>query len=397
MQSDALMIDTDKAAFLDAVRDALAQDTFLKLSLGKFRGEGEDRKCTVSKVVIKDAPHLRFVTRRGTQDLTENHTFEAAVAHLGVLVPTDYLSATLFTRREDVSLVYSKKRIPRLTRARPSLEAAPSSQHNRQKAYLVDTHAPYLAHLGVTQAGGVVKPSMYAKFRQICRFVEILDQLLAASKLKDAAAPRIVDVGSGKGYLTFALHEHLARKRRQAPVTRGIEANASLVTACNAVAAQCNMTGLSFEATKAEAHAPGALDVLIALHACDTATDDAINLGIVSGAEVIVCAPCCQHEVAPQLRTSGTPLEGLLRYGLMKQRQADLVTDAARALLLEAAGYEVRIIEFISDEHTSKNLMITGVRSDKVDREAARAQYERLVDFAGVERLKLAALMMPPA
>ena len=347
--------------------------------------------------MIKELPHLRFVTRRGTQDLTENHTYEDAIAHLAALIPSDYLSATLFTRREDVSLVYSKKRIPRLTRARPSLETAPSSQHNRQKAYLVDTHAPYLAHLGVTQTGGVVKPSMYAKFRQICRFVEILDQLLAASKLKEASAPRIVDVGSGKGYLTFALHEHLSRKRRQAPVTRGIEANAGLVASCNEIAAKCKMAGLTFEATKAEAHAPGALDVLIALHACDTATDDAIHLGIAGGAEVIVCAPCCQHEVAPQLADEWDAAGGLAQVRIVEAAPGRSRHRCRPcALLLEAAGYEVRIIEFISDEHTSKNLMITGVRSDKVDRAEARAQYERLVEFAGVERLKLAGLMMPP-
>ena len=122
-----------------------------------------------------------------------------------------------------MSLVYSKKRVGRLTRTKPTLTEQPSTEHNRTKAYLVDPAAPYLRHLGITQVGlkgeraAQVKPSMYAKYRQICRFVEILDQLLAASELKDAPAPRIVDIGSGKGYLTFALHDHLARGLAKAP------------------------------------------------------------------------------------------------------------------------------------------------------------------------------------
>ena len=132
-----------------------------------------------------------------------------------------------------------------------------------------------------------------------------------------------------------------------------------------------------------------ALDILIALHACDTATDDAIHLGISGGAALIVCAPCCQHEIAPQLKPEGSPLEGLLKFGLFKQRQADLVTDAARALLLEAHGYEVRIIEFVSTEHTAKNLLIAAVRSDRFDRKAARDQYERLAALTGFQQPKV--------
>ena len=135
------------------------------------------------------------------------------------------------------------------------------------------------------------------------------------------------------------------------------------------------------------------LDILIALHACDTATDDAIHLGIAGNAGLIVCAPCCQHEIAPQLTAANSPIEGLLKFGLLKQRQADLVTDAARALLLEANGYEVRIIEFVSTEHSAKNLMIAAVKSETVDRKAAAAQYERLAAFAGFGQQRLGELI----
>ena len=375
--------DCEKAEFLEAVRAGIAEGAFLKLSLGKYRGDGDDRKCVVSLVTLKDVAHLRFLTRRGTQDLTLNDRPEAAIERLSSMIGIDYLSAVLFTTKADVTLVYSKKRVARLTRGRPTLTQAPPSEHNRRKSYLVDPGAPWLAHLGVTHAGGEVKPSMYPKFRQICRFVEIVDQLLAGSQLKDVQVPRIVDVGSGKGYLTFALHEHLARRLGKSPLTRGIESNVALAGTCNQIAAKCQISGLTFEARRAASEAAEPLDVLIALHACDTATDDAIHLGLTGGAALIICAPCCQHELAPQLEIRDTPLAGLLKYGLLKQRQADLFTDAARALLLEANGYEVTMIEFVSTEHTAKNLMIAAVRSDKVDRAAAAAQYAQLAGIAG--------------
>ena len=381
--------DSEKTAFLELARASFADGTFRKLTLGKYRGGADERKCVAAPVVLRDVPHIRFLTTKGVQDITENDRADAAIERLSGLIGGDYLSAVLFTAREDVSLVYSRKRVGRLTRAKPTLIEALPTEHNRQKAYLVDPHAPYLGHLGVTQADGQVKPSMYAKFRQICRFVEILDQLLAGSELKDTPALRVVDVGSGKGYLTFALHEHLVRRLGRAPLTRGIEANTGLTETCSAIARRCDMAGLTFSAQRAENQAPGPLDILIALHACDTATDDAIHLGITGKAAIIVCAPCCQHELASQLETRSSPLSGLMKFGLLKQRQADLVTDAARALLLEAHGYEVRIIEFVSTEHTSKNLMIAAVRSSAVDRRAAADQYAQLAAFAGFKHQRL--------
>ena len=387
----------DKAAFLAAMSQSLAGETFLKASLSKYHGPGAAARCTVTRVLLKGATHLRLVTRQGTQETTQNFAPEAGLARLADLIGGDYLSATLFTAHEDVALVYSRKKVPQLRRTKPALAEAPAAEHNRTKAYLVDTAAPYLALLGVTHGGAPgrppeVKPSMYGKFRQICRFVEILDQLLAASPLKVTTTPRILDIGSGKGYLTFALHEHL-RGMGKRPQTVGLEANAGLVNQCMTIAAACGIAGLSFEATRAETHKSENVDILIALHACDTATDDAIHLGITGGAGLIVCAPCCQHEIAPQLKAHASPIEGLLKFGLLKQRQADLVTDAARALLLEAQGYDVRIIEFVSTEHSAKNLMLAAVRSNTVDRRAAAAQYEQLAAFAGLRQQRLSQLL----
>lgn len=398
-----------KAAFLAAVVESLGAGTFLKITLGKFRGEGTESRITGVRVLLKEVPHLKLVTRRGTQETTRNLGLDAVAGELSSLIGGDYLNATLFTISADIVLAYSRKRVAKLSRGKATLREAPAAEHNRAKAYAVDVTAPYLKALGVTHGGEggrpvEVKPSMYAKFRQICRFVEILDQLMGASAVREKAAPSIVDIGAGKGYLTFALFDHLVRARAKTPVMRGIEANAALVAACTRIAAQCEMTGLGFEAARVEDAVLGGvgdapLDVLIALHACDMATDDAIHLGITRGAELIVTAPCCQHELAPQLelgRATGAgtggaraALGGLLKHGLFRQREADLVTDAMRALLLETQGYEVRVIEFVSTEHTAKNIMLAAVHSARVDRAAARAALDALVEAFGITQQRL--------
>ncbi len=386
-----------KQAFIAEIRTSLATGTFLKLTLGKYRDIGAQGRVSATRVALKTGPALKIVTRRGTQDVTKVAGDDATLLEFTSLIGEQYLSATLFTPEADTSLIYSKKRVARLTRSKPTLQAAPSAEHNRAKSYLVDVDAPYLMQLGVTHGGEngqAVKPSMFAKFRQICRFVEILDGLIAASPVNDTTTPRIVDIGSGKGYLTFALHDHLARQRGMTPETRGIETNAALVTACNTIAARCAMTGLSFEAIRAEslltdARSADTIDILIALHACDTATDDAIRLGLDRAAAIIVVAPCCQQEVAPQMAPVGSPLAGLLRFGLFRQRQADLVTDAMRALALEAAGYDVRVIEFVSTEHTAKNLMLAAVRSPHVDRARAKAELATLTTTFGITKQRL--------
>ena len=171
----------------------------------------------------------------------------------------------------------------------------------------------------------------------------------------------------------------------------GIEVRSDLVQFCNGLARELGFSGLSFEAAEADKTSAKSVDIVIALHACDTATDDAMAFGIKAGAKLILAAPCCQHELAPQLNEPFDGLKGLIKYPLFKQRQADLVTDAARALLLEASGYKVKVIEFVSTEHTSKNILIAAVKSANVDRDLAREQYRSLKAAAGFSTQHLAS------
>jgi hypothetical protein len=203
---------------------------------------------------------------------------------------------------------------------------------------------------------------------------------------------RVVDYGAGKGYLTFAVHEHLRRRFGQAQVT-GVELRADLVAFCNAAAARCDMTGLHFEQGDLRSVVPDEVDVMIALHACDTATDHAIDLGLRAGAGVLVCSPCCHKELRPQMQRPAE-LAGVLRHGIHLGQEAEMVTDSLRALLLESCGYEARVFEFVALEHTSKNKMILATRrADATRPEAAREEVRRVKAFYGIREQRLEALL----
>lgn len=384
-----------KQTFLGALQASLGAGTFVKLTLGKFRGDGPAQTCVVSRVTVRDKDSLRFVYRHKTNDVTQIKTVDEGVSTIGTLAGDSYLSATLFTSEKDTTLSYNKRREPQLTVAKPTFAAAAPADHNRTKQYIVDPARPYLKHLGLTLDDGRVKPSMYPKFKQICHFIEIIDDLVRQSGLQNASAMSVMDVGSGKGYLTFALYDYLtAHLAKRARVT-GIEVRPELVQFCNDLAVKLKFRDLAFEAAHAGETRVAPVDLLIALHACDTATDDAIHHGIAGNAALIVTAPCCQHEIAPQLTKPLDALQGITKFGLFKQRQADLVTDAARCLLLETSGYKVKVIEFVSTEHTAKNLMIAGIRSADVDRDAARRQYEALKAMFGFKTQRLEHRLVP--
>ena len=230
---------------------------------------------------------------------------------------------------------------------------------------------------------------MADKFRQIQKFAELLTHLLADANLPTDRAIEIADMGSGKGYLTFALAALLGERAQ----IRGIEARPELVELCNRVAASHGMASrLSFAAGQINSGEMGnPLDVLIALHACDTATDDALARGIAAGARLLVVAPCCQKELRPQL-TAPPVLADALRHGIFQERQAEFVTDALRAQLLEWAGYRTKVFEFISTEHTAKNLMIAAIKTStpgSPDSTTAR-RLRAFADFYGITHQRLA-------
>ena len=369
--------------FLALLRPAIRDGSFAKLTLGKHRGADASLKnLFVRPVGLKSGPHLAFVWRHATRDVTKNLPPSAALAALEPLIGGDFLDAHLFGAEYNAQFESDptgKSRV-KIMKIEGSTAAAEEKGHDRTKSHPVPADAAWLRALGVTNDRGQPREGMADKFRQIQKFAELLSHRAGeAVPAADASKPlRIVDMGSGKGYLTCALAEVFLDR----VTVRGVEARQELVDLCNRIARDSGFAPrLAFTAGTIAATPLEACDVLIALHACDTATDDALAQGVAAGANLLVVAPCCQKELRPQL-TAPPVLEGALRHGIFQERQAEFVTDALRAQLLEWAGYRTKVFEFISTEHTAKNIMIAAIRREPSAPARDPAIAQRIRDFA---------------
>ncbi len=375
--------------FLSKLQKSLEIGTFVKLTLSKPGGKDKDLRNVFARLVeIKDEPMLSFTLRYPTKDITKNHPIAEAITIIGLWLGNDFLNGDLYTTEGDFFIQYNKKRIPRLFSKSPSHQVNPSVVHNKQKKrFILPEGNVYLCAMGITGADGQVLPTGQKKFRQINKYIEIIDAQLQQSSLPDHA--HIVDMGSGKGYLTFALYDYLTNSLGLDVTVTGIELRQNLVDFCNNLARKAGFTKLNFIAQDINDYQPERIDMLIALHACDTATDLAIAKGILAKAEIIVVAPCCHKQIRKQMQVTND-FQSILKHGILEERQAELITDGIRALLMEAQGYKTKVFEFISTEHTSKNLMITGTKGklneealDKVG--AIKSQFG--IDFHYLEKL----------
>jgi SAM-dependent methyltransferase len=268
---------------------------------------------------------------------------------------------------------------------------ADEKPHNRDKNYRVAKDAAFLKALGVSDRSGEIKPNMYSKYRQVCRFVELFMERLERTQAVKQKRVKVLDIGSGKGYLTFAVYDQLAQASLN-PKIDGVDTRAEMIDLCNGAAASVGFENLAFHNVLAEDFVQGYYDAIIALHACDTATDDALFYGIKSKSKLIVCAPCCQHEVLVDLQKSETKTAKFISHGLFMQKQADLITDNARVMLLRSQGYQVDVIDFVASEHTPKNTLIAATRKAKPSREHLQ-QYEAYKKAFGFSGIKLERLM----
>jgi SAM-dependent methyltransferase len=451
--------------FLPLLRSALTDGPLTKLTLGKpapalTRADPTLHNLFVRSVALKTGPQLTFVWRHATRDVTKNHPPAEALTLVESALGRDFLDAHLITPTQTAQLEFQPDGTARLrvklTAAAPGTAAAPAA-HNQPKHYLIPADAPWLDSLGVTNNRGQPRDGMADKFRQIQKFAELLRHLITeafpstppsvsdapppsdsqlAARSSQPSAPdsqlsvlsseppplRVIDAGSGKGYLTFAVAALLGER---AHVT-GIEARPELVALCNRVATQHGLaprltfragtiadtplapkTALPPQISNFEPQIPAPstpvienpkspvenpLDLLIALHACDTATDDALARGLAAGARLLVVSPCCQKEIRPQL-TAPPVLADALRHGIFQERQAEFVTDALRAQLLEWAGYKTKVFEFVSTEHTAKNLMISAlrIREPGTLHDATAQRVRAFASFYGIHTHRLAS------
>lgn len=252
--------------------------------------------------------------------------------------------------------------------------------HNRKKQHPLPEGIPipFLVHLGVMKPDGSVYPAKYDKFRQINRFLELVDDVLR--KLPNDKTMTIIDFGCGKAYLTFALYYWIRECCKRPVNILGLDLKDDVVKFCQETARHLKFEHLKFEVGRIEEmELNTSIDMVVTLHACNTATDAALAKALQWKAKAILSVPCCQHELFKQINCP--TLKPLLKHGLLKERFSALVTDAARAELLELSGYQVDIVEFVDPEHTPKNLMIRAVRGKKG---ATSAEYRQFVDFLSV-------------
>lgn len=347
--------------FLDQLEQSVLSGTFIKLTLSSKRNSLSDlNNVYVKPVKIKDMLMLSFVFRHKTKDITKNFDLNAAKDEIDRLFANEFNQGYLATTANDFQFLISKKGSAAMLKKPASSTVPPTLSHDKIKSRLIESgNKPYLMALGILNKEGKIKPDMQDKFRQINKYIEIVDGII-----KDVTLPekiRVADMGAGKGYLTFAMYEYLTTKLNKEVEMTGVELRKELVEACNSIASESKFGGLKFvQGTIEKSHIPPT-DVLIALHACDTATDEAIFKGITMGAEVIVCSPCCHKQVRKDLETSGV-LSEITQYGILAERQAEILTDTIRALMLEAYGYRTNVAEFVATEHTPKNLIISAVK-----------------------------------
>jgi SAM-dependent methyltransferase len=445
--------------FMLSVENAIVEGAFAKAVLAKPRAGIEVERVTVRPVSVRNEMVLSFVYSYPTKVITKNVSVADVRATMRGLLQASFFRGHLMSSTENVDLSISKKgkavlhrvKAPR-TESKPtpvqpivsvhdpgssSLGAGSSSTtrsgssesedtegvlgqhdqgqsedttldvaaarvplvapgHDRVKQRFVDVNRQYLVDLGVTLEDGRVVPAMSRKWKQINKFVEILDGALQISALRKLDSVRVVDFGAGKGYLTFALHDHLQNTLRKSTTITGVELRESLVADANAIANRNATSGLQFVCGDiATVATEGSVDVMVALHACDVATDMAIHRGIMAGAAIIVCSPCCHKDVRRQMR-SPEVLQPLLQFGVHLGQEADMVTDTIRALLLEANGYDTKVFEFVGLEHSGKNKMILGVartQPDTARAEQALVSVAALKKFYGISHQRLETLL----
>jgi len=351
--------------FLNEFSLSLETGTFVKLTLGNYKGaEVHLQKLLVRLVKTKKGKRLFFLFRGNTRDTAKNYDSETGSAMIAECLETGFRSGHLFTTDNDIQLEIGKKGRSRLNISKPTAKQPPPLEHDRKKTLWVEQDSFYLKALGITDDNGRVRDREQHKWRQINKFVEVLASLVDKSGLNERKEIKIVDMGSGKGYLTFAAYDYFRNTRGIKVTITGVDTKRELVDLGNGVAAASGFDGLEFVLGTIADFDVADVNILIALHACNTATDDALYKGISAKADLIVAAPCCHQELRPQMKPPEM-MRDVLKHGVMLERVAETITDGLRSLLLEANGYSTKLFEFIATEHTPKNNMLVGTRLNK--------------------------------
>lgn len=368
--------------FNGVLSNSIVASTMVKLSLGNYNGnEKELKNIYVKKVKIKRADMLSFNYRYKTRDIFKNFPIDEGLKLINHLLSNDFRIGTLFTIDEEIIIEYDKKGAIKLRKRALGKKLEVSAAHDKEKKRIIKpSNNPYLHALKITDSEGHVFKNAQDKYKQINQYIEILSSLI--KELPEGSIKNVVDMGSGKGYLTFALYDYLHQQLNLKAKVTGVEFRSDLVSLCNEIAKQSNFGQLNFVEGTIQDYSVNEINLLIALHACDTATDDAIFKGIKAGAELIVVAPCCHKQIRREIEKHKVKndVSFLTKYGIFLERQAEMVTDGIRALILEYFGYKTKVFEFISDAHTPKNVLVVGVKkSPKSDVRSAKSEEQKVI------------------
>lgn len=359
---------------------------FIQLALSQPRSPGTEvtSKITGRVILLRNDKQIQLTHFHGAKQTHSNLTSNAAQAMCLELLTSQFRRLHLFTESADVTVKTGGNGSFSWHTSRPTKVAKPAA-HNRRKQYLIPEDEPcqFLAEIGVMNSEGRVLAAKYHKFRQINRFLELVDDVLP--HLPADRTIQVVDFGSGKSYLTFALHHLLTRIRGRAAHIVGVDRKADVIRDCSRIAAELGCHELTFQCGDiAEFGSVGQVDLMVCLHACDTATDAALAQAVRWQTPVILAVPCCQHELATQFKPDPA-LAAIDAHGILKERFAAIATDALRANLLELCGYQTQVVEFIDLEHTAKNLLIRAIRRDQPTARLTEhlVQYQQFVQLLG--------------
>ncbi|MBK7524498.1 MAG: SAM-dependent methyltransferase [Saprospiraceae bacterium] len=315
---------------------------------------------TAKPILLKGKPFIKCVFRHPNKDNTYNYDIKEFLTLTSIWLEEKFYHADLFLTNETYQFLQNQKGKSTLLFKKASNILEDNQSHDHQKKVYVNPEGQYYRDLGLISGQGNLFSKGQKKYNQINKYIEMVSHLLSDEKPEGVFT--IADMGSGKAYLTFALYDYLSTSLGWKVKITGYELRKDLVFLCNDVAAKMGFAGLSFVEAGIDKVPISKTDMVVALHACDIATDMAIHFGIECGAKYLVLAPCCQKQIRQNMDIQNV-LSPVLKHGILLERQAELLTDGMRALLLEYKGYQSRVFEFVSLEHTSKNVMITAKKS----------------------------------
>jgi SAM-dependent methyltransferase len=372
------------------LRDAILDDEGFVEAV--FQGARRGQKIiwarvTIRPVLVREARHLQFSYFDDTQDVTKNVRGPEAEARLAELLRSPFKSIRASTTGETIRVQFGKKGRPIVHRERRERAVPLDLTHDRAKpAILSEEHSAIFLHAIGVMTGDRVRADQKRKFRQINEFLRLIEETGEIERL-DERPVRMVDLGCGSAALTFAAYHYLNEIKGIPATMIGVDAKAFLMERHRETAARLGWEGMTFRAERIiEFEASDAPHVVLALHACDTATDEALARAVRWRSKLIFSAPCCHHHLQTQLAASETPesFRPVLRHGILRERQGDILTDAFRALILRLAGYRADVLEFVAIEHTPKNLMIRAVHQPTPAPTAFVAEYRAMKEYWGV-------------